>query len=94
MSKENNPQIQIADQIMGAEYTNAMQVMHNKEEFQMAFLNIIAQSGRVVSKVVTTPGHMKRILTALRENMEKYEQQFGTIDESQAPAQFGFEERK
>lgn len=89
-----NQQIQITDQIIGAEYANAMQVMHNKEEFQMAFLNIIPPTGRVVSKVVTTPGHLKRIVLALKENLDKYEQQFGKIDESQAPAHFGFEERK
>jgi hypothetical protein len=92
---ENKPksEIKIVDNIPGAEYSNAMQIRHNKDEFQMIFMNIMPPSGRVVGKIMTTPGHMKRIALVLQENLKKYEEQFGQINEAEAPSQFGFEER-
>lgn len=87
-------QVQIADGIAGAEYTNAMQVSHTKDEFLMMFANIAGPSGKVVSKVITTPGHLKRIATALQDNLSKYEAKFGKIVEAQAPekSEIGFQE--
>jgi hypothetical protein len=77
--------IQIKDSFAGAEYANAMQVGHNKEEFFLNFLNIAAPSGRVVGKIITSPGHMKRIIKAMEENLKKYEGQFGKVEEAQSP---------
>jgi hypothetical protein len=82
----NQPQqpqeIKIADNIPGAEYANAMQVNHNKDEFQLSFFTLAGMSGRVVSKVITSPGHFKRMVAALSENLKKYEDQFGEIKEA------------
>jgi len=89
-------EIKIADNIPGAEYANLMQVGHNKDEFQIMFANILGPSGRVVGKILTTPGHFKRMLKAMEENLEKYENQFGKIEESEAPqgtSKMGFEDR-
>ena len=83
MSNQNQPQeIKIADNIPGAEYANAAQISHNKDEFQMFFFNIVGQSGRVVSKVITNPGHYKRMIAAMAENLKKYEEQFGEVKEA------------
>ena len=95
----NQPQqeIKIADNIPGAEYTNIMQVNHTQEEFTMIFANVAGASGKVVSKVITSPGHMKRIVDALAENIKKYEEQFGTIKPASAPEaqkEIGFSEKK
>jgi len=95
----NQPQqeIKIADNIPGAEYTNIMQVNHTQEEFTMIFANVAGASGKVVSKVITSPGHMKRIVDALAENIKKYEEQFGTIKTASAPEaqkEIGFSEKK
>jgi len=78
-------EIKIADNIPGAEYANAMQVNHNKDEFQIMFLNIMGASGRVVGKIITNPGHYKRIVAAMSENLKKYEDKFGEISESASP---------
>lgn len=84
--KQPTPQarqeIKIADNIPGAEYANAMQVNHSRDEFQMMFLNIMGQSGRVTGKILTNPGHFKRLVAALQENLKKYEDQFGEIQEA------------
>ena len=88
-------EIKIADNFPGGEYANAMQIMHNKDEFIMNFLNITAPNGRVCAKVITTPGHMKRIVSAMSENLKKYEETYGEIKESDAPEKsIGFEDRK
>lgn len=78
-------EIKIADNIPGAEYANAMQVNHNKDEFQMMFLNILGASGRVSAKIITSPGHFKRILAAMQDNLKKYEEKFGEIKEVAGP---------
>ena len=78
-------EIKIADNIPGAEYANAMQINHNKDEFQLMFLNIMGMSGRMSAKVITSPGHMKRIIAAMQENLKKYENQFGEIQEAAGP---------
>lgn len=79
--KQQKREIKIADNIPGAEYANAMQVNHNKDEFQMVFLNLMGGSGRVSSKIISTPGHFKRMVGAMQDNLKKYEKQFGEIKE-------------
>jgi hypothetical protein len=84
-------QIQIRDNFAGGEYANAMSVGHTKEEFLLTFLNIVAPTGRVVGKVITSPGHLKRIIRALDENLKKYEATFGKVQEAEAPkSEIGF----
>ncbi len=90
MTEEKNQaqakrEIKIADNIPGAEYANAMQVNHNKDEFQLMFLNILGLSGRVTGKIITSPGHYKRMLAALEDNLKKYEERFGEIKEAVGP---------
>jgi len=80
MDNKNQPQqIKIADNIPGAEYTNFANISHNQEEFQIMFANVMPPSGRVVSKIITTPGHFKRIVAAMNDNLKKYESVFGEI---------------
>lgn len=82
--QSNQVELKIADNIPGAEYANAMQVNHNRDEFQMMFLNILGATGRVSAKIITNPGHYKRMLMAMQDNLKKYEQQFGVIKEAES----------
>jgi hypothetical protein len=85
-------EVRIADNLVGGEYANAMQIMHNKEEFIMSFFSIVAPGGRVVAKVITSPGHLKRMITALQDNLKKYEANFGTVTEAEGLKQeIGFQ---
>jgi len=84
----NNPQaekkqIKIADNIPGAEYSNAAQFQFNKDEMQMVYLNLFSGSGRVSAKIVTSPGHFKRMISAMTEAIDKYEKQFGAVKETE-----------
>ena len=82
MPNEQPQEIKIADNIPGAEYANAAQMSHNKEEFQLFFFNVIGASGRVVGKIITNPGHYKKMIAAMQDNLNKYEEQFGEIKEA------------
>ncbi len=88
-------EIKIADNIPGAEYANAMQVNHNKDEIQMMFLNIMGGSGRVAGKIITSPGHFKRMIAAMRDNLKKYEENYGEVKEAEGPGnnEIGFHAR-
>ncbi len=82
MSQPQPQEIKIADNIPGAEYTNLAQINHNKEEFMLMFANVMPPSGRVVAKIITSPGHFKRMIGAMKDNLRKYEERFGEIKEA------------
>jgi hypothetical protein len=78
-------EIKIQDNFVGGEYANAMQVSHNKEEFLIQFMNIVPPSGRICGKIIISPGHLKRMIMALSENLKKYETSFGKVEEAESP---------
>ena len=92
MENQNQPvEIKIADNFAGGEYANAMQVAHGKEEFLLTFFNIVAQSGRVCGKIIVSPGHLKRMIMALTDNLKKYEEKFGAVEAAESPkTEIGF----
>jgi len=86
--ESNQPQqinIKITDEILEGRYANMMQVMHTKEEFILDFANVVPPQGIMTARVITSPGHMKRIIKALQENLERYEKSFGPVNEAEAP---------
>lgn len=90
----NQQQIQIkaSDEKLKGEYSNVMQILHTKEEFVLDFLNIFPPTGTLNSRIILSPGHFKRMIRAMEENLKKYEDQHGAIAESEAPQQnIGFQ---
>jgi hypothetical protein len=88
MPEEKKPQelgIKITDEILRGVYANNMVVAHSKEEFFVDFINVIPPQGIVTARVIISPGHMKRIIKALSENVRRYEAQFGEIAEAPEP---------
>jgi hypothetical protein len=69
----------------GGVYSNNMVVTHTKEEFILDFLMVAPPAGAVTARVIVSPGHMKRILVALQDNISKYENAFGTIQIAEEP---------
>lgn len=88
-------QIKASDEKVKGEYANMMQVMHTQEEFVLDFLNVFPPAGTLNSRIIVSPGHMKRIVAALADNLAKYEKQFGTVKPSDAPTTnpIGFTDR-
>ena len=69
----------------GGVYSNNMGVAHTREEFIMDFLMVAPPSGAVKARIIVSPGHIKRIVKALQENISKYEEKFGTIVTAEEP---------
>lgn len=77
--------IKINDQELKGAYANWMKVSHNKEEFVLDFANIVPPTGVITSRIITTPGHLKRIIAALQENLNSYEKKFGSVTAAEIP---------
>ena len=83
--------ISFPQEIQGGVYANNMVVSHTKEEFILDFIMVAPPTGTVTARVIVSPGHMKRVLEALRDNVAKYEKSFGTIQIAEEPrGRFGF----
>jgi len=84
-------QIKAKDDDLKGSYSNLMRVLHTKEEFMLDFFLISPPTGVLASRVIMSPGHLKRMVKALQENLGKYEEKFGKIEEAEAPeAKIGF----
>jgi len=64
-------------------YSNLMMIHHRVEEFTLNFIYIFPNGaqGKLLSSMIVSPGHAKRIWRALGENISRYEAQFGPIKE-------------
>jgi hypothetical protein len=78
--------------LQGGAYSNNMVVAHTREEFVMDFMMVVPPVGTVTSRVIISPGHMKRMISALQDNVKKYEARFGTIQAAEEPkGKIGFQ---
>ena len=77
--------IKIADDELKGRYSNLMRITHTREEFILDFINLVPPQGVVCARIVTSPGHMKRIVRALAANLARYEEAYGAIEEAQEP---------
>ena len=80
------------ESLRGGVYSNNMVIAHTREEFILDFMMIAPPIGVVAARVITSPGHMKRMLSALKMNLEKYEAKYGRLAEATEPPshQIGF----
>jgi len=74
--------------LQGGVYSNRIVVTHTKEEFILDFMMVAPPSGAVTARVIMSPGHVKRTIRALQENVSEYESKFGEITEAEAPLEF------
>ena len=89
---EQQIQIKASDEKLKGEYSNVMQILHTKEEFVLDFLNVFPPTGTLNSRIIVSPGHFKRMVKAMEENLKKYEEANGKISEAEAPkSSIGFQ---
>ncbi|MCL7926680.1 MAG: DUF3467 domain-containing protein [marine benthic group bacterium] len=67
------------DELARGRYSNNMLVAHTAEEFIIDWLMTAPNGSALVSRIIVSPGHFKRVLAALADNLQKYERQFGEI---------------
>jgi hypothetical protein len=86
---EERPQqeinIKIGDDELKGRYSNLLRIAHTREEFILDFINLVPPQGVVTSRIVTSPGHLKRIIRALETNLRRYEETHGSIVEAPEP---------
>lgn len=85
-------QVEAENQTLKGVYANNVVVAHSKEEFVMDFMLIHPPKGILSSRTIVSPGHFKRMVRAMQENLKKYEDSFGAIEETKGPInqEFGF----
>ena len=66
-------------------YSNNVFLSMTPEEFVMDFLNVVPPIGSVVSRVVISPSHAKRLAKVLKETVDKYEETYGEVPEKVQP---------
>ena len=85
-------QVNADNEILRGRYANILGISHTPEEFVLDFMLLMPPVGQYVSRIVTSPGHMKRIIAALQVNLKQYEDKYGEVSAAPEPtnARMGF----
>ena len=75
------------EQVRRGVYANLVIITHRREEFVLDFMygmplesDIDSESLILVSRVIVSPEHFKRLYKAIGEQVGKYEKHYGTIE--------------
>ena len=95
--EEKNPNqlnIELTEEMAEGVYSNLAIITHSNSEFVIDFVKVMpgVPKAKVKSRIVLTPQHAKRLLSALADNISKYESVHGTIKQTECisiPMNFG-----
>ena len=75
--------INVPDDVSGGTYSNLAMINHSPDDFMLDFIFVQpgGKQGEIRSRIILTPGHYKRLLQAMQQNLKRYEQMFGEIPE-------------
>tara|TARA_B100000925_G_C21636854_1_gene315455 strand:- start:200 stop:505 length:306 start_codon:yes stop_codon:yes gene_type:complete len=89
MSKEKSRKINIEIDEKTSEgiYSNLAIINHSASEFVIDFISVMPGSvkNKVKSRIIITPQHAKKLRKALNDNIERFEQNFGSIKDYENP---------
>jgi len=73
--------IELSEEISEGEYANLALIAHSTSEFVVDFIRMMPgiPKAKVKSRIILTPEHAKRLLSALEENIQRFEQSYGPI---------------
>ncbi len=79
---ENSIDIELDEQMARGSYSNLAIISHSPSEFVVDFASILPgmAKAKVLSRIILTPEHAKRLLYSLQENVSRYEGNHGTIE--------------
>ncbi|MBE9585346.1 DUF3467 domain-containing protein [Mucilaginibacter sp. JRF] len=97
MEEQNDNQlnIELSEEMAEGIYSNLAIITHSTSEFVLDFIRIMPgiPKAKVKSRIILTPEHAKRLLTAIEENVAKFEAANGRIripdDNAGFPMNFG-----
>ena len=92
MEEQNNNQlnIELSEETAEGIYSNLAIITHSSAEFVLDFIRVMpgVPKAKVKSRIILTPEHAKRLLSALEDNLEKYESVNGRIKIQAEPPVF------
>lgn len=79
--------LELDEKIAEGIYSNLAIINHSNSEFVVDFVSLMpgVPKAKVKSRIVLTPQHAKRLLGALADNIQKFEQTHGKIAEGEQP---------
>ena len=89
-NQKNQLNIEISDEVAEGTYSNLAIITHSPNEFIIDFAQMMpgTPKAKVRSRVIMNPLNAKRLYKALADNIAKYEQQFGPINDGGGIAPF------
>lgn len=87
---QNQINIELSEETAEGVYSNLAMIAHSNSEFVIDFIRLMpgVPKAKVKSRIVITPEHARRFLSALKDNIEKYEASFGAIKHTDELPQF------
>lgn len=84
---EQQLQIEVKPEVAKGVYSNLVAITHSSAEVILDFMTMMPgmPKGEVISRIVMAPEHAKRLLGALNDNLQKYENNFGRIELQRQP---------
>jgi hypothetical protein len=81
MENQNQINIELSEEIAEGTYSNLAIITHSNSEFVVDFIRLMpgVPKAKVKARIVLTPEHAKRLLLALSDNINKYEDMNGEI---------------
>jgi hypothetical protein len=85
--QQGQVQIKADEKELQGMYSNLVMIQHHAEEFTLNFVYVFpnATQGKLLSSMIVSPAHAKRIWRALGENITRFEALYGTIKEGPEP---------
>ena len=79
--KKDGLNIELTEEVAQGVYSNLAIINHSPSEFVIDFIQMMpgVVKAKVKSRVILTPQHAKRLMKALSDNINKFENQHGDI---------------
>ncbi|MDR1337341.1 MAG: DUF3467 domain-containing protein, partial [Tannerella sp.] len=75
--KSNGIQIELTEEMAQGTYANLAVIAHSGSEFILDFIRLVpgVPKAKVQSRIILTPDNAKRLLSALEDNIRKFDEQ-------------------
>ena len=96
-NQENQLNIELNEETAEGTYSNLAIISHSSSEFVIDFIKVMPgmPKAKVKSRILMTPEHIKRLMNALEENIQKFEatngkiKDLGPVPQGGIPMNFG-----
>lgn len=83
-NKDNNGnqiEIELTEEVAQGIYSNLAIISHSSSEFVLDFIRVVPglSKAKVKSRIILTPDHAKRLMDALKDNIDKFEKMNGPV---------------